>query len=445
MRSNAALQRKDDSMSQKNYLFSGDFISAQPEPGELSVHENSYAWVRDGILIDFTSEKPDTGEDVVEVDCRGKLIIPAFTDIHLHAVQYVTTGLGYDRELLSWLTEYTFPEEARFAEPAYAERVFRDLVRDLWSVGSLHSSVFCSMNADAAIQLTEALAAAGLSAFVGKVNMDRHGGVNLEETTEGSMADTIRFLERMIPFENRGIRPIVTPRFAPSCSKELMRWLGKQVSEKDLPVQSHVNENKEEIEWVRQLFPESGNYLSVYRDYGLLPKQKTVMAHCVYNTEEEVNMMKELDVLAAHCPASNANIASGIMPASQLIDKGIRIGLGSDIGGGNRLFLGFHMALAMKESRLLWVQTDRASRVISFAEAFWMGTAAGGSFFGKTGAFLPGYSFDALVIDDSHLSRYRPLNVCERLQRFIFAGDDRQIEARYLRGERLPDPRAVVK
>lgn len=432
-------------MSDKTYLFYGDFVTARKEPGDLIVYEDSYAMVREGKLLSITAEKPFIQGETTEINCRGKLIIPAFSDVHLHAVQYVTTGLGYDKELLPWLAEYTFPEEARFTDPVYAERVFRDLVYDLWSAGTLHSSIFSSMSTDASLLLAEILAEAGLSAYVGKVNMDRHGGVQLEETTEESIRETIRFLEQMSPYESRHVYPIVTPRFVPSCSEALMRWLGEQVEKKNLPVQSHVNENKREIEWVRELFPASRDYLSVYNDFGLLPIGQTVMAHCVYNTDEEIAMMKERDVLVAHCPSSNENIASGIMPAADLLDKGIRIGLGSDIGGGNRLFIGYHMASAMKHSRLRWALTDRSSRVITFAESFWMATVAGGSLFGKTGAFIPGYDFDALVIDDSRLSRYRPLSVFERLQRFIFVGDDRQIESRYLRGELIAKPRTVLK
>lgn len=432
-------------MSKKNYLFHGDFVTARPEPGELIVYENAYALVRDGVLEEITLIKPSVGGDVIEVDWKGKLIIPAFSDVHLHAVQYVTTGLGYDKELLPWLTDYTFPEEARFAGRDYAVRVFADLVYDLWSCGTLHSSIFSSINTDATVLLAEKLVGAGLSAYVGKVNMDRNGGIDLEETTEESIRETLRYLDLMAPFESSGVKPILTPRFAPSCTPELMRWLGDLSVKRNLPVQSHANENLDEIEWVKSLFPDSRDYMSVYHDFDLLPERGTVMAHCIYNTDEELEMMRERDILVAHCPASNANIASGIMPSAYMVDKGIRVGLGSDIGGGNRLFMGYHIASAMKHSRLRWALTDRSSRIISFAEAFWMGTFAGGSFFGKTGALIPDYSFDALVIDDGRLSRYRPLDVLERLQRFIFVGDDRDIVARYRGGEFLPEPNVMVK
>ena len=283
-------------------------------------------------------------------------------------------------------------------------------------------------------------AKAGLSAYVGKVNMDRNSVEPLEETTQESMQETERFLEASKAYAAKDVLPILTPRFAPSCSDELMRWLGDKVLDLDLPVQSHVNENRSEIAWVKDLFPGSRDYLSVYEDFDLLPQGRTIMAHCIHNSEEEMKMFADKDVLIAHCPDSNGNLASGIMATGEMLDAGLRIGLGSDIGGGNRLFIGHAIESAMRLSRLHWALSDQAYRTISFAEAFHMATAGGGSFFGKTGAFLPGYSFDALVIDDSSFTRYRPLTVFERLQKFVFAGDDRHIEVRYRKGQVLPKP-----
>ena len=426
-------------MSKKAYLVKGDFISS-PKPDQLVLHEDATILVEDGRISEIYEDAPKGASDLEVLDHRGKLIIPGFADVHLHAVQYVTRGLGYDKELLPWLNDYTFPEESRFKDPAYGEVVFKDVARDLWAAGTLHCAIYSSLHTDASLQLMDKLARAGLSAYVGKVNMDRNSVEALEETTEESMEETLRFLEEAKAYADKDVLPILTPRFAPSCSDELMSWLGQKCQELDLPVQSHVNENFGEIAWVKELFPQSRDYLSVYEDFNLLPQGRTIMAHCIHNTEEEMKMFADKDVMIAHCPDSNANLASGIMPAGEMLDAGLRVGLGSDIGGGNRLFIGHAIESAMRLSRLLWFQTDHAYRTISFAEAFHMATAGGGAFFGKTGAFLPGYSFDALVIDDSAFTRYRPLSLFERLQKFIFAGDDRQIAVRYRKGQALAKP-----
>jgi guanine deaminase len=426
-------------MTRKRYLIKGDFISA-PTPDAVDVHENAYLACEDGRIEGIYEACPNVGSDVEIVDRSGHLIMPGFSDCHLHAVQYVTTGLGYDKQLLPWLETYTFPEEARFADAAYAERVFRSLIRDLWRVGTLHCAIFSSLHADASLMLMRLFAEAGLSAYVGKVNMDQNGGENYEETTRESMEATTRFLDGARAYADRDVHPILTPRFAPSCTPTLLRWLGEEARRHDLAVQSHVNENHDEIAWVKELFPGTDHYLGVYDEAGLLPKGKTIMAHGIYNTPEELEMMRDRDVLIAHCPASNENIASGIMPAGSMLDRGLRIGLGSDIGGGDKLFIGHAVTSAMKHSRLLWKLTDGAHRVITFTEAFHMGTAMGGSFFGKTGAFVPGHHFDALVIDDARFTRFRPLSVFERLQKFMFVGDDRDIVERIRDGRVLPEP-----
>ncbi len=426
-------------MADQRLLIHGDFVFS-PRPGEMVIREKSCMMVEDGRVVEITDTAPSAGSDVQVLDYSDHLIIPGFSDVHLHAVQYVTRGLGYDKELIPWLNDYTFPEEARFRDRAYGEKVFKDLVQDLWAAGTLNCAIYSSLHTDATLLLMDLFAQAGLSAYVGKVNMDRNGSQDLEETTEESIRETMRYLDAARQYAPSDVWPILTPRFAPSCTNELMHWLGERVAEKGLPMQSHVNENLGEIVWVKELFPHSRDYLSVYEDFGLLPQGRTIMAHCIHNTEAEIRLFAEKEVLIAHCPDSNANLASGIMPAGEFLDLGLRVGLGSDIGGGNRLFLGYAIESAMKASRLLWAQSDHAYRSLTFAEAFYMATAGGGSFFGRTGAFLPGYAFDALVIDDSSFSKYRKLTPFERLQKFVFAGDDRALLARYRKGQLVPRP-----
>ena len=153
-------------MSSQRMVIRGDLIYS-PDPGEMIVHQDAYISVDKGQVAAITDTCPETGPDVDYVDYAGKLLIPGFSDLHLHAVQYVTRGLGYDKELLPWLNDYTFPEESRFKDPAYSERVFRDLVHDLWSVGTLHCAIYSSLHTDASLLLMDLIARAGLAAYVG--------------------------------------------------------------------------------------------------------------------------------------------------------------------------------------------------------------------------------------------------------------------------------------
>ena len=199
--------------------------------------------------------------------------------MHLHAPQYPMLGMGMDLPLLEWLNAYTFQTEERFADLDYARRVYRRLAEELIANGTTRVVMFSSRHADATLVLMEELERAGVCGCVGKVNMDRNSGV-AQETTETSMAETLRWLDGC-RFDH--VKPILTPRFTPSCSDELMAFLGRLARERDLPVQSHLSENLDEVAWVRRLHPDCGRYWETYEKFGLW-KEGTLMAHCVTAT-----------------------------------------------------------------------------------------------------------------------------------------------------------------
>jgi guanine deaminase len=235
------------------------------------------------------------------------------------------------------------------------------------------------------------------------------------------------------------VRPIVTPRFIPSCTPEMLRACGELARKYNLSVQSHLSENTDEIAFVRKLEPESRNYADAYLRYGLFGQQPTVMAHCVWPEEEELQLLKENGVMVAHCPTSNLNVLSGMAPVRTFLDKGIRVGLGSDISGGHDLSIFRMMAYAVQVSKMYGKYCGGAP-FLTLPEVFWIATKSAGSFFGKVGSFEPGYEFDALVIDDSALN-YDNYTIVQRIERFIYLGDDRYITHRYCRGVEIPEPK----
>lgn len=218
-----------------------------------------------------------------------------------------------------------------------------------------------------------------------------------------------------------------------------MRGLGRMAEARGLPVQSHLSENAGEIAWVRELHPRHRDYASVYDAFGLFGQTRTVMAHCVHVSDEEIALMKRRGVWAAHCPLSNLNLSSGIAPMRRFFDEGLNVGLGSDVSGGHRLSMTDVMAAAVESSKMRWRYVDGRAPLTT-AEAFYLATKGGGSFFGKVGSFEPGYAMDCLVVDDARLRDETPRSLEERLERFIYLGDDRDIEARYGDGALLPDP-----
>ncbi len=419
-------------------VIKSNFIDAK-DIDTLNVFENHYMLIEDGKIVNLVNKLDDDWQSVPLEVYDNSFIIPAFVDIHTHVSQFNNRGLGIDMQLLNWLNTYTFPEESRFAQTGYRQATFKRLINALWQNGTLSSVVFSTIHKDAAIELASLFETAGLRSYVGKVNMDSNSPDYYIEITEQSLKDTIDFVEATK--DNKRAKPIITPRFAPSCSSDLLKGLGEIAEQYDLPVQSHLSENKKEIEWVAELFPNSSTYTDVYADHGLLRSgNKTIMAHSIWLDEHEKQLLKDRQVIVAHCPHSNGNLASGIAPVAELLSRGITVGLASDISGGHELFMGKVIQLAITYSNLYWAHIDKKHQRLSFENAFYMATRVGGKFFGNIGDFNAGRFADFLVIDDFALHDQRQRGLKERLQRFIYCGDDRQIVARYVAGKRLDKP-----
>jgi len=381
------------------------------------------------------------------VDFGDKLLIPAMNDMHVHAPQVHNQGVAMDLELLPWLENYTFPEESKYADVEYAERMYRRFMHTQWLFGTMRSVVFATVHTESTRRLMQLYQEAGMGALVGKVAMNRHCPEALCEDVEAAVEGIERLIaefSHLSPLTSHLsplVRPIITPRFVPSCTPELLKACGELANKYQLPVQSHLSENLSEIAWVAALEPESKSYGDAYNRYGLFAQTPTIMAHCVWTEGEELELMKRNGVMVAHCPTSNFNLSSGMAPIRSLLDEGVRIGLGSDISGGHDLNMFRMLVYAIQVSKMHY-QLNHDKAFLNLSEIFWIATKSAGSFFGRVGSFEPGYEFDALVIDDSVLypSEYSLLH---RLERFIYVGDDRQIVHRFCRGREVPEPNVV--
>ena len=409
-----------------------------PESRRFEVVPHGYVAVADGKVEGVYRELPEHLADSQVTDWGDRLLIPAMNDMHVHAPQYRNQGIAMDEELLPWLQNYTFPEELKYADTAYAERMYRHFLHDLWRFGTMRVVAFASVHLDSTRLLMHLLDESGMGGRVGKVNMNRNCPDGLQE----SVADAIAACDALVAEFERAdarVRPIVTPRFIPSCTPELLEACGEMARRYQLPVQSHLSENHDEIAWVKELEPESRHYADAYDRYGLLGQTPTVMAHCVWTDGDELEMLRQHGVMVAHCPTSNFNLASGLAPIRSFLDAGIPVGLGSDMSGGHDLSIFRMMVYAIQVSKMHY-QRDKSRAYLSLAEAFWMATKSAGRFFGRVGSFEPGYDFDALVIDDSQLLIDDSYSLLQRLERFVYIGDDRHIAARYCQGRLIPEP-----
>ena len=405
----------------------------------IVTYSNGYVVCVDGICKGAFSQLPDKYKDLPVYDYGDKLIIPGMTDLHVHAPQYTFRGIGMDEELLEWLSKYTFPEEAKYSDLAYARKAYEYFSEDLRRCFTTRAVVFATLHNEATIELMDQLEKTGMITYVGKVNMDRNGGAHLEEEdAAASLKATVEWLEA-IKGRYKNTMPILTPRFIPSCSDDLMKGLGEMSAERGLRIQSHLSENKSEVAWVKELVPESTSYANAYEIFDTMGSDElpTIMAHCVYSDEEEMRILKAHGAYIAHCADSNMNLTSGIAPIRKFMDAGINIGLGTDVAAGSSMNMIKTMLISLQASKMYYRLVDTNVLPLSFEEMFYLATIGGGSYFGKVGTFKDGYDFDAVVIDDSKMFSMRDMSIRERIERMVYNDADAIITDKYVRGNNI--------
>ncbi len=410
-------------------------ILTVPKLGELEAVKDGYIVLNaDGVIEGVFETLPERFKKGQLADYGDALIMQSFCDMHLHAPQYPMLGMGMDLPLLDWLNTYTFRTEARFADPDYARMHYRALADRLVDFGTTRVCMFSSIHADATLILMEELERAGISGYVGKVSMDRNSPEYYCEETEESKRETLRWLDACDRFTH--IRPMITPRFTPSCSNELMEWLGKVANERKLPVQSHLSENTSEIAWVRSLHPDCPQYWETYAKYGLW-KPGTLMAHCVHSDARERDAMKASGVTVVHCADSNTNLSSGVASVRTMLDEGVNVVLGSDIAGGAHLSMLNVIQMSIRVSKIKRIESGWQTPFLSVAEGYYLGTTAGAAYFGAKPGFQKGDKLHAVVIDDREYPDTQRLTLRERFDRAVYIAESKDIVAVYGEGKRL--------
>ena len=426
-------------MKQKQtFALKGNLIYTK-ELGTLEILEQHYLVCEEGKVQGIYPELPEQLCGIPVEELGDRLIIPGLTDLHVHAPQYSFRSLNMDMELLEWLETNTFPEESKFQDLDYAKKAYGIFTENVKHSATTRACIFATIHNEATLLLMDQLEEAGIAAMVGKVNMDRNSPDYLRETSaEESAKATRAWIQAVAERHYEHVQPILTPRFTPSCSDELMELLHGIQKETGLPVQSHLSENPGEIAWVQELCPWSKFYGDAYDHFGMFGGEcRTIMAHCVYSGEEEIQRMKEHGVFIAHCPESNTNLSSGIAPVRRYLDEQIPVGLGSDVAGGTTENLFAAMRHAIQASKLRWRLSDQSLQPLNMEEVFYLASKGGGAFFGKVGSFEPGYEFDAVILDDARLEHPQTLTVKQRLERVIYLGDEREVAGKYVAGRKV--------
>ncbi len=422
---------------ERNLILKGNLCYSQ-DSKNLIMAKNSFLICENGKSVGIFQKIPEKYQNFIIKDYGDCLIIPGCTDLHLHAPQFAFRGFGMDLELLDWLENITFPEEAKYADLEYADRAYQMFAENIKKSATTRAVIFGTIHIKSTICLMDYMEKTGLKTYIGKVNMDQNAPEFLCEKNAGdSLRATKEWLEQV---QNRyeNVKPILTPRFIPSCSDKLLLELGNMEKQMKIPVQSHLSENPDEISWVHELHPDTDCYAEAYDKYGLLGNhEKTIMAHCIYSENKELELLKRDSVWIAHCPQSNVNLASGIAPVRTYLENKMNIGLGTDIAGGFSESILRTMGDAIQMSKIRWRLVDQTQAPLKLEEVFFMGTKGGGSFFGKTGSFEKGHEMDAVILDDTDLPYPHSISLRQRLERMIYLSDDRHIKAKYVKGKQI--------
>jgi guanine deaminase len=414
-------------------------------PKSLDLHQNAFVVCEDGISKGVFDLLPKEYQGLPLHDFGDALVFPGMIDLHVHAPQFAFRGTSMDLELMDWLNQYTFPEEEKYEDLEYAKKAYTIFVDALKKSATTRSVMFATRHRYATELLMELMEQSGLVSYVGKVNMDREASENLmEKSAEMSAYTTFGWINAVKDKFER-TKPILTPRFIPCCTDKLMEELREIQMAYGIPVQSHLSESKGEIDFVKFLRPQNEFYGESYNDYDLFGKNddvntdvKTVMAHCVWSTEKEVELMLKNGVFVAHCPASNMNLTSGIAPIRKYMDLGLNIGLGSDVAGGHSESIFRAITDAIQVSKMYFRLVDESCKPLVFSEAFYLATKGGGKFFGKVGSFEEGYEFDAVVLDDSVLVHPQELTLAERMERAVYLGlDEKSVSHKFVAGAKI--------
>ncbi len=401
----------------------GRMLAPDPDVPKVRLYDDALLELDGAGRITALREAPADSE--VPETWPGAVILPGFVDVHLHYPQTRVIGSAAG-PLLPWLEASVFPEEARFAARDYAVAVAGQFCDALIQQGTTCAGIYSSSHPVAAQALFEALDGRGLRAEAGLTLMDRNAPAELLLDADAAMAAVADLLARWHGHDHDRLRLSIIPRFAISCTPKLLRAAGEFARTHDLTLQTHIAENRDEIAGTLALFPEARDYLEVYEAHGCATP-KTILAHCIHLSESEWQRLVDQDLAVAHCPDSNFFLGSGQMPLAAALTRGVRIGLGTDVGAG-RTFSVRRTAAAADDAAL--VREDP----VTPEQLLWLATRGGARALAKPhlGCLEPGFEADLTVIEAPDDLALTPL-----IDALLFRHDAGPVIATLVRGRVL--------
>ncbi len=382
---------------------------------------------------------------------ENQIILPGFVDLHIHAPQWAQSGTALDQPLEVWLNEYTFPLEAKFKDLEFAKEVYDDVVEVTLKNGTTSAVYFATVDKEPSMLLAKICGEKGQRGFVGKVAMDDPLGCPVyykDETAEESIKTTEEFIQEVISIQDnykQKVYPVITPRFIPTCTNESLKGLGELAKTYDVHIQTHVSES----DWAHGFVKEKmgKNDAIAINDFGLM-NDKTMVAHAPFLEEEDVKIMAEKQSTIAHCPLSNAYFANSALPVKDFTNKGINIGLATDISGGYSPSMYSAIRQAVVSSKMLndgvnpALNADvrgRKDSSLTLNNALYLATVAGGKALKMPiGKFETGYIFDAQIVDtkENIPQFYKEKHEEDLLHKVLLLAQTNNIKEVWVQGEK---------
>ena len=406
--------------------------------------EAAHRFIADGLLIIENGLVKAAGEardllrtlpaDAEIVDHRPHLIMPGFIDAHIHMPQTQVVA-SYGAQLMEWLNKYTFVEEQKLGEQGHAEKLSRFFLDELLANGTTTAAVYCSVHPQSAEAFFTESQRRNTRMIAGKVMMDRNAPEALTDTAESSYRDSKALIAR---WHGRGRQLYaITPRFAITSTPEQMAAAGRLAAEHpDCHVQTHIDENRAEIAFACELYPEAADYADIYRRYGLLGP-KSLMGHCIHMIHNEWQAFAETGAVAVFCPTSNLFLGSGLFDWAHARQRGVKVAVATDIGGGTS----YSMLRTMAEAYKVLQLQGQSLSAFAALHAITRGNAIALGLDHVIGGFEPGREADVVVLDTAatramahRMETVRDL--AEELFVLVTLGDERNVAATYVMGER---------
>ncbi len=418
-------------MSHYSHVFRGTAFTSH-SPTEIKIlADHLFCIDEDGMIAAIVAPEDSSYQELLEAHQdketfhqlqEGQYFLPGFVDLHVHAPQWAQSGTALDLPLYDWLNTYTFPVESKFSNLDFAREVYEDVVNTLLANGTTTALYFATIHKEASLLLAQICAQKGQRGLIGKVVMDdprQNPDYYRDKDAKSAIRDTEEFIvhvKELGKSVKQGVYPVVTPRFIPSCTDEVLKGLGELAAKYDTHIQSHCSESDWAHSHVRERFDQNDAF--ALHDFGLL-QDKSVMAHCNFLEEKDVELFAKTGTAISHCPVSNAYFANSVLPAADFHVKGIDIGLGSDLSGGFSPSLFDNARQAVISSRMLEDGVDpalppekrgKANSRITINQAFYLATAGGGESLSlPIGRIAEDYAWDVQIIDTAIKSAKLPI------------------------------------